>query len=95
MIYPTSFSPLATNNESYLNSRQFHNEPAEFAQLQFPRQPINITPSRNPPQQKIFTNNQVFGKPKNVFRPTGGQFLKIVKIFISYHITFISSVIIS
>jgi hypothetical protein len=71
--YPTSFSPHATNNESYLNSRQFHRQPAQFTQPQFPRQTINITPSRNPPQQKFFTNNQVFGKPKNVFRPTGQQ----------------------
>jgi hypothetical protein len=71
--YPTSFSPHATNNESYPNSRQFHRQPAQFTQPQFPRQPINITPSRNPPQQKFFTNNQVFGKPKNVFRPTGQQ----------------------
>jgi hypothetical protein len=61
--YPTSFLCHTANNESYSNSRQFHKPPAQFAQTQFPRQLINITPSRNPPQQKFFTDKQVFGKP--------------------------------
>ncbi|KAF2884875.1 hypothetical protein ILUMI_21294 [Ignelater luminosus] len=33
----------------------------------FPSQPIHIQPK--PVQQKFYTNQQVFGKPKNVFKP--------------------------
>lgn len=38
----------------------------------FPSQPVNIRPNYNRPQQKFFTNSQVFNKPgnkTNVFRP--------------------------
>lgn len=38
---------------------------------QFPQGPINITPRVNPPQQRFFTNQQVFGKPQNVWKPQG------------------------
>lgn len=42
----------------------------------FPSQPINIQPRQNLPPQKFFTNQQVFGTPRNanntnVFKPTG------------------------
>ena len=36
----------------------------------FPSQPIQIT-QRNLPKRIYFTNQQVFGKPKNVWKPTG------------------------
>lgn len=35
----------------------------------FPSQPINVNP--RPVQSKYLTNSQVFGTPKNVFKPTG------------------------
>lgn len=38
---------------------------------QFPSQPINIQPRPNLPAPKFFTNEQVFGPPKNVWKPTG------------------------
>lgn len=36
---------------------------------QFPRGPIDIRPNPNPPQQKYLSNSQVFGKPKDVWKP--------------------------
>lgn len=36
----------------------------------FPSQPINIQPQLNKIQKHFPTNSQVFGKPKNVFKPT-------------------------
>ncbi|KAF2890662.1 hypothetical protein ILUMI_15511 [Ignelater luminosus] len=41
--------------------------PAPTQGCSFPSQPINIQPK--PVQQKFYTNQQVFGKPKNVFKP--------------------------
>lgn len=56
---------------AYLNfNNQQQNQFAHNSKTLFPSQPINITPRENMPQQKVFANEQVFGKPKNVLKPT-------------------------
>lgn len=40
-----------------------------FRQNNFPSQPINIQPRFPSQPQRFFTNQQVFGKPQNVFKP--------------------------
>lgn len=44
----------------------------QFPKPQFPSQPIDVQPSQSQATpQKFLTNKQVFGPPKNVFKPTG------------------------
>jgi hypothetical protein len=77
--YPTHPQPFSATNESYINSSQLPRQstPPQFLRSptapRFPRQPINVIPTNRPPQQRFFSNTQVFGKPRNVFQPTGQQ----------------------
>ncbi|KAF5307279.1 hypothetical protein FQR65_LT06995 [Abscondita terminalis] len=52
-------------NSSFSNSRynQFHSN------TPFPSQPIIIQPNQNIAPKRYFTNQQVFGKPRNSFQP--------------------------
>lgn len=55
------------NFQNYSNPTQSQN----YFRPQFPSQPINIQPRQNMPPQKLFSNSEVFGPPRNVFQPTG------------------------
>lgn len=58
-------SPFGTfNTNPFFKPTSFHQQPNK--QSYFPSQPINIQPKPQP-DKKYFTNEQVFGKPKNVF----------------------------
>lgn len=53
----------------YSQYPQFQQFPQHFSSNQFPRGPIDIRPIANPPQRRLPTNSQVFGKPQNVWKP--------------------------
>ena len=60
-----------TRQAPQYGSYPFQAQPSTFGyRPNFPSQSIQITP-RNLPEKKYFTNQQVFGKPKNVWKPTG------------------------
>lgn len=59
---PQTFTP--SNNFKPPQQSSFYNRPSNS----FPSQPINLQPRQLPPK-RYFTNEQVFGKPKNVFAP--------------------------
>lgn len=63
--------PQHNFNPNYQNSPNFNNFP-RFNQNHnsgsFPRGPMNIQPRPVPPQ-RFFTNRQVFGPPRNVWKP--------------------------
>lgn len=75
-----SFNRQAQNNSPFNNQMPSFNHYAQnnqFRQQQnsFPSQPIHIQPRMNNPQQKFFTNSQVFKQPnQNVSRPNQNVF---------------------
>jgi len=77
----SNYSLPSTSKVTYVNNTQPIPRPSFQApfvsqynnqnqQRNFPSQPINVTPKQLPPQ-KYYTNQQVFGKPVNVFKPKG------------------------
>lgn len=58
------------NYDSQFRQPQITNQNNNPQTSQFPKGPINIQ-SRYVPQKNFPTNRQVFGPPKNVFKPTG------------------------
>ena len=62
-----------THNTQFYKQPTFRqpNAPPFFSNTrsQFPSQPINIQPNPSNQPQRFFTNQQVFGKPQNIFKP--------------------------
>ncbi|KAF5277525.1 hypothetical protein FQA39_LY18479 [Lamprigera yunnana] len=54
------------HNSSFSNTNSRHDN----YKPPFPSQPINILPNQNYTPKKYFSNQQVFGKPQNVFQPS-------------------------
>lgn len=54
-------------NNQYQNNQYPNNN---FQNSRFPNQPLNLQP-RQMPERRFPTNREVFGPPKNVFKPTG------------------------
>lgn len=54
-------------NNQYQNNQYPNNN---FQNSRFPSQPLNLQ-SRQMPERRFPTNREVFGPPKNVFKPTG------------------------
>lgn len=68
---PPNFQPANTFRNTYNHFPYTNNSSAQTTpKFQWPSQPINIQPQPAKPQ-KFFTNQQVFGPPRNVFKPTG------------------------
>ncbi|CAG9771277.1 unnamed protein product [Ceutorhynchus assimilis] len=70
------------------NFPRFHNFQQNYTPTQtfqppgntFPHAPINVNP-RQMPTQKFFTNQQVFGSPKNVWKPNAQEAQNLPKLF--------------
>lgn len=71
-LIPQTYAPAypmqSHYNPNYTPFQRF-NAPSSRTHTTFPNQPINI--QSRPIQHKFPTNAQVFGPPKNVFKPTG------------------------
>lgn len=71
-----NFNNPLFQNEPFNNNPFYQNQPFQRNHFNFPQnqkfvwpsQPINVQPIPQP-KKKFFTNSQVFGRPKNVFRP--------------------------
>jgi hypothetical protein len=64
------FTPTNISLPYHMHNNQTPQRPSHNQNQQFnPSQPIKFT--TRPTPEKFFTNTQVFGRPKNVFKPTG------------------------
>lgn len=77
MNYPYNAPNFRNQNNHYQNNQQQnyqyqnnHYPNNNFQNPRFPSNPINIQP-RQMPERRFPTNREVFGPPKNVFKPTG------------------------
>lgn len=68
---PNQFNSVSHNfPKPNFNAPFMQNSFPQNENRRFPSQPINITPRQLPPP-KYFSNQQVFGKPTNVWKPKG------------------------